>query len=447
MHQDTRLDLTRLLDEGRWTAYQKWLVLLTAVTIIFDGIDNQILGIAVPTLMREWGVPRSAFALVTSLGYVGMMAGGALAGMVGDRIGRRTALLASMVLFGLMTLSIAWADGPGMLAMLRMLAGIGLGGAMPNAAALAAEYVPRSRRPLAVTLTIVCVPLGAMFAGLLGSHVLPIIGWRLLFIGGGIVPIIAALLLTRVLPESPRFLGRHPERWPELGRVLGRMGHRVPAGATFVDSSETHTARVSVGALFTPDMRRDTLALWTSFFSCLLSVYIGFAWLTALLASAGFSQATASSGITAFNLGGVAGALLGGIAIARIGSRASMLIMTAGAIAGAIVLSTMTISAAGSPVPLFVMLTLTGGLINAVQTTMYALAAHVYPSAVRATGVGSAVSFGRTGAILSGYVGTWAIDFGGSAAYFAVIAMAMTVCFLALAVVTRHVPPMRAVRA
>jgi AAHS family 4-hydroxybenzoate transporter-like MFS transporter len=78
---------------------------------------------------------------------------------------------------------------------------------------------------------------------------------------------------------------------------------------------------------------------------------------------------------------------------------------------------------------------------------MYALAAHVYPSAVRATGVGSAVSFGRTGAILSGYVGTWAIDFGGSAAYFGVIAVAMTVCFLALAAVTRHVPPMRAVRA
>jgi AAHS family 4-hydroxybenzoate transporter-like MFS transporter len=441
MHLDTRLDLAKLLDEGRWTAYQKWLVLLTAVAIIFDGIDNQILGIAVPTLMREWDVPRAAFAPVTSLGYVGMMIGGAVAGVVGDRIGRRTALLGSMALFGLMTLSIAWVDSPSSLGWLRLFAGVGLGGAMPNAAALAAEYVPRSRRPVAVTLAIVCMPLGAMFAGLLGTYLLPVIGWRMLFIYGGVVPIVAAVVLSRILPESPRFLARHERRWPELVVVLRRMGHEAPPQAAFVDTSEgTAAGKVSIGTLFGGEMRRDTIALWMSFFSCLLSVYIGFAWLTALLAGAGFDQATASGGITAFNLGGVVGALLGSVAITRVGSRVAMLTMAGGAVAGAVVLSSMTISPTGSLLALFAMLTLTGGLINAVQTTMYALAAHVYPSTVRATGVGSAVSFGRTGAILSGYVGTWAIDLGGSRAYFGLIAVAMTVCLLALAGVRRHVP-------
>jgi AAHS family 4-hydroxybenzoate transporter-like MFS transporter len=181
--------------------------------------------------------------------------------------------------------------------------------------------------------------------------------------------------------------------------------------------------------------------LFGAFFSCLLAVYLGFSWLTALLTSAGFDPATASSGITAFNLGGVIGALGGSIAIGGLGSRVPMLAMTAAAGAGAVALSVMKIDASQPVLPLLVMLTITGGLINAVQTTMYALAAHVYPSAVRATGVGTAASIGRIGAILSGYAGAWAIDYRGSASYFSLVAAAMGLTFVSLALVRRHVPP------
>src|SRR6188472_2775658 len=97
-------DIGRVIDEGRWGRYQKWLVFLTALTIVFDGIDNQLLGIVIPTVMKEWSVPKSAFALVVSLGYAGMMIGGALGGLAGDRWGRRTALIASMLVFGSMTI-------------------------------------------------------------------------------------------------------------------------------------------------------------------------------------------------------------------------------------------------------------------------------------------------------------------------------------------------------
>jgi len=377
---------------------------------------------------------------VVSIGLTGMMVGGAVAGLAGDRIGRRTTLLISMVLFGVTTAASAMASTPAHLTLLRLLAGAGLGGAIPNAAALAAEYVPRRHRPIAVTLTIVCVPLGATIAGLLGIRVLPLVGWRTLFVIGGIVPVLAALVLTRLLPESPRYLARHPHRWHELARTLARMGHKTPAGATFVDSIEQTTERASIATLFALDRRRDTFALFGAFFSCLLAVYLGFSWLTALLTSTGFDPATASTGITAFNLGGVAGALAGGVAIGALGSRLAMLGMTAGAAAGAIVLSLMRIDASQPVLPILVMLTLTGGLINAVQTTMYALAAHVYQSAVRATGVGTAAAVGRVGAILSGYAGAWAIDYRGSTSYFLLIAAAMGATFVALALVRRHVP-------
>ena len=104
--------------------------------------------------------------------------------------------------------------------MLRFLAGVGLGGAMPNAATLASEYVPRRQRPFAVTLTIVCIPLGGFVAAELAARIIPAYGWRSLFLVGGIVPLVLAAILWKVLPESPRFLAQRRERWPELTRLL-----------------------------------------------------------------------------------------------------------------------------------------------------------------------------------------------------------------------------------
>src|SRR6185369_13774726 len=106
-----------------------------------------------------------------------------------------------------------------------------------------------------------------------------------------------------------------------------------------VASTEHAVERASIRALFGRDFRADTIALWAAFFCCLLAVYSGFSWLTTLLSGAGFTPSTANTGITAFNLGGVAGALVGGIAIARVGSRISMLSMAAVAIMSALVLS------------------------------------------------------------------------------------------------------------
>src|SRR5215207_7515344 len=106
----------------------KLLITLVALAIVFDGVDNQLLGVAIPSIMQEWSVPRAAFSPVVSIGYAGMMMGGALAGLAGDRFGRRAALLVSMALFGLMTAAGAGAASPFQLALVRLLAGTGLGG-------------------------------------------------------------------------------------------------------------------------------------------------------------------------------------------------------------------------------------------------------------------------------------------------------------------------------
>jgi MFS transporter, AAHS family, 4-hydroxybenzoate transporter len=439
------VDVGALLDAGQWAGYQQFLVGATAAAIILDGLDNQLLGAAVPALTREWGVPRSAFASVLASGLFGMMIGGAIGGLIGDRIGRRAALIGSVVSFGALTVLVSFADNVATLTVLRFFAGLGLGGAMPNAAALSSEYVPRRHRPFAVTLTIVCIPLGGTLAGVLGAEILPRYGWRPLFLVGGIVPLVLAAVLLKVLPESPRYLARQRQRWPELVSLLRRLGHDVPSDSAFVDGTERSVVRVSPRALFVPELRRDTLALCASFFFCLLSVYVGVNWVPALLNGAGFDVRVASSGLTAFNLGGVVGAVLGAIIIGRLGSRLTMLAMTAGAVAGAALLAAVSIGEQ-SAFAVLAMLAWTGGLINAVQTTMFALAAHVYPTSIRATGVGTAVAFGRIGGVVAPYAGSWALESGGASQLFALIAVTMMVVFVALASVRSHIPRLSSAR-
>ena len=434
-------DVARLLDDGRWTGYQRWLVFLSALAVVFDGIDNQLIGVAVPAIMKDWGLTRSAFAPVVSLGYVGMMAGGALAGLAGDRIGRRTALVACVLLFGVTTVAVLGVHSVAALAALRCLAGVGLGGAIPNATTLSAEYVSLKHRPLAVTLTIICVPVGGILVGLIAVPVLPTAGWRMLFFICGGLPIVGAAALRYLMPESPRFLAHHPNRHGELRATLGRMGVAVPADATFVDGgASAHGKRPTIGALFTPELRGDTMALWMAYFSCLLAVYLAFSWVPSMLAGAGFGPSVASSGITAFNLGGVAGALFGGWVITRFGSRAWLLptAVLAGISAG--LMSLMPLNAGTTVFTVIAMLSVVGALVNGVQTAMYPLAAEVYPAAIRATGMGSALAFGRSGAVLSGYVGAWALEYRGSTAFFAIMGLAMIVSAVSLSLIRRHTP-------
>lgn len=438
------LDPAALIDEGPWSTYQKLIVLGAAAAIIVDGLDNQLLPNAVPALIREWGLPRSAFTTALAIGPFGMMFGGLVGGLAGDRFGRRPTLIACAVLFGALTCLMAFVDSIGALSVLRLLAGVGLGGAMPNAATLASEYVPSRQRALAVTLTIVCIPLGGALAGELAALVIPAGGWRALFMTGGGLALLVAILLWLLVPESPKFLAGRPERWPEVARTLRRSGRHVPDDASFEiprDAGTESFGTRGIGRLFQDGFARDTVALWAAFFFGLMVNYVIILLLPALLTgpSVGFSQPAASRALAMSNYGGIVGSVLGAVVLQRVGSRSAMLAMCAAAVVSGGVLAMMRLDPADT-LGLMVMLLLAGGLINGVQTTMYALAAHVYPTANRSTGVGVAVAVGRVGNVLAAYVGAWAIDRGGPAAYFALWSLLMLLVLAALTCVRRHVP-------
>ena len=396
--------------QARWTPYQQGVVALAALAIVFDGFDNQVLGFATPALIKAWGITKGQMAPVAAIGLIGMTIGTMIAGVLGDRFGRRTMLIASVMLFGAMTCLIGFTGDLWQLGALRFLSGLGLGGAMPNATAIAAEYTPARRRALAVTLTIVCIPLGGLVAGLIARTILPGMGWQALFFVAGALPLVVGLILLAALPESPSFTAGAPPR-----------------------------QKVGLADLFGPAILRDTLALWSAFFACLLAVYAVFSWAPTMLTEAGFPPATASDGLSAFNLGGVGGAVLAAGFIMQIGSRRSLLTLSAVALIIA-AFSAVWVVGSGDAGRAVLALGALGFAINGVQTTLFAVAAHVYPEEIRATGVGAALGIGRIGAVLSTFLGAAALSAGGGSGYFALIAVAMAVTLVALAILTRHLP-------
>jgi len=435
------VDVGHVLDEGRWTGYQKLLIAGTALTIILDGVDNQLLPNAQRAIAAEWGIQLPALANALAAGPFGMMIGGVLGGTLGDKLGRRTALLGSALVFGLITVAIAFVGDVTTLTILRLLAGIGLGGAMPNATALSSEYVPRRSRPFAVTLTIVCIPLGGFVAAWMAGRILPVYGWRTLFIIGGVVPIVLSALLFFILPESPRFLARDRTKWPALRALLRRIGHDVPADAEFIDAAALAGGAKtsgSIGDLFRPAFRLDTIGLFGAFFFCLMANYIGFQRLPRVTGDLGFEPAFGNRALQYLNLGGVFGAIIGALIIQQLGSRVTMLGLSALSVIVAAMMA-LNVPMPGDIVMALTMIAIIGALLNAVQTTMYALAAHVYPVEIRGTGVGTAVAVGRIGNVLAVYVADYALRVSGPPGYFWSWAITMAAVLVSLALVRRHI--------
>lgn len=434
------VDIGRAIDDGRWTGYQKLVLLLVGSAIIFDGFDNQSLGLAAPAIIKDWGISKEMLAPILAIGQMGMMAGTAFGGMLGDRIGRKVALIGSVLIFGIATILMSLAPDVTTLGILRVIAGLGLGGALPNAAALVSEYTPARNRSLAVTASIVCVPLGGVIGGLIAARLLPATGWQSLFALAGGIPIFVAILLYVALPESARFMLARQGDTPRLRATLKRAGLSVPENARLIDSTSgsENGGKTSTRDLVSSEYRGDTFALWGAFGFCLLAIYAGFSWLPTMLSDAGYDLSLSSTGLMAFNLGGVIAALGSAWLIGYSGSRKPMVAMAIGGLVTAIALFLFPLTPAQPVIIMILALGLLGGFVNGVQTTLYALAAHIYPVGIRASGVGAASSIGRIGAISSSFIGAAMLTALGSAGFYALMILAMGVTTVALMLIRRH---------
>jgi AAHS family 4-hydroxybenzoate transporter-like MFS transporter len=442
------VDVSLVLDEARFGPLQLVVLALAFLTLVMDGFDIQAIAFAAPALTEVWGIERSSLGPVLAAALLGMAAGAAGIGVLGDRHGRKTALVFSCVLMAAGSLASAFATGPMELAALRFVTGIGLGGALPNATALMFEFAPKAWRHVATSVALVGVPLGGMLGAALARSMIPELGWQALFVAGGLLPALLAAVMWRALPESPRYLSARPMRFKELADLLNRLAgaERYVPTSQFVGGGAAESGKSAVAAIFAADYRRDTLTLWLIFFTNVFAVYFFFNWLPTVLASASLDFRIAVTGSLFFNLGGVFGALVASALTGRFGSRRVLSVTGALAIISVIAISsngvfTPEAASSSSITALMFAMAAAGGCINALQIGMFSVAAHAYPTFCRSTGVGWSLAVARFGGIVSSFAGAGFFAMGMRPRhFFFFIAGMLALTFISVVALRRHIP-------
>jgi len=275
--------------------YASWVAPLCWLAVALEGYDLVVLGVVLPALLKEpsWHLTPNTASTIASVGLIGVMVGAAAVGWITDIIGRRKTLVWTVIIFSVLTLACAFAPNPYVFAVLRVLAGLGLGGVLPTALAMINEFATRGRAGSATTTMMTGYHVGAVVTALLGILVVARYGWHWMFIIGALPALVLVPLMVKYLPESQHFL-------------------RIQAG---LEQRATHTAsrkttRNPIGTLFHHGMARTTIAFWVTSIMGLLLVYGLNTWLPQIMRSAGYNLGAALALLLVLNVGAVIGLLI-----------------------------------------------------------------------------------------------------------------------------------------
>ncbi|MGV6477381.1 MFS transporter [Azotobacter vinelandii] len=411
-NQNNSVDVQNFIDSQPVVPFQWLILLLCFVVTALDGLDTAAVGFIAPALRDEWGLTPAQLNPILGAALLGLTLGAFIAGPLADRFGRKTVLLVSVLFFGLWSLVAAFVDSVEGLALMRLLTGLGLGGAMPNAITLTSEYCPQRRRSLMVTGMFCGFTLGSALGGIVAAHLVPAFGWRSVLALGGVLPLMMVPLLFWLLPESVRFLVR---RQADPARIARLLQHIAPLPGNWNGSFHIHEADTAGQARQSPvhqilgsELRFGSLMLWTSFFMGFLIIYMMTNWLPTLIKDTGLTLSQAALIGAMFQVGGTLGALLLGSAMDRFDAYR---ILVCAYVCGAGFLF-----AIGQFHDNYLLLTLgvagMGFCISGSQVGANALAAGFFPTDSRATGVSWAHGVGRFGSVLGTLAGGGLLSLG-----------------------------------
>jgi MFS transporter, AAHS family, 4-hydroxybenzoate transporter len=352
--------------------------LLVMLALVVEGFDLQSANFAGPSIAADFGIDRSRLGPLLSASLVGILVGSTLVAPLGDRFGRKRIVVSASAAFGLLSLLAANAASIEQLVGLRFLIGIGLGAVMPNGLALAGEMFSQRRHASMIALAGIGITMGGVMAGVAAARLLPVYGWRGLFVAGGILPLVIAAVVALLLKE--------PAAAQQL-RVGSEGGHR----------------RGSVAAILSPALRSTTITIWLIFVGVLLNVHLLSSWIPLLMKESGLSTAGAAWVTAAFHMGGVLGGVCASLALARGGWR-TVAAFAAGAAVTMAILALINTTAAGS----IALIVVAGFCMTGTQNAINGSAGGAYPIQHRATGLGWALGIGRLGSIIGPLVGALA---------------------------------------
>jgi MFS transporter, AAHS family, 4-hydroxybenzoate transporter len=398
------VQVSRLLDERGITSFHVKLIVWSLFIAFIDGYDIAAIALAAPELVKAWHVDRAALGPVFSASLVGILFGSALFGWIGDRYGRKPALIGSLLLFGAFTWIAAYATNLQQMFWLRLIAGLGIGGVIPNMIAINIESAPRRSRGTLGLIATGLVPLGGAIPGIVSATLVPQHGWPILFLIGGIAPIVIAVCAFFAMPESVKFMTLHASQRANLLKLLAvlRPDLKVSGDARFVIEDEKQFPGFNPAYLFKEGLALITPLLWLLFALNLMGYFFLLSWTPTLLTAAKLPPATAALTSASLQVGGTVGALL----LCRWLDRhrfyaITILLVTAVPVVGSLgyvgITSGMTM--------LLIASFLAGFCVLGVQSGINVAGALIYPTSLRANGSGWQLGVGRIGSIVGPLLG------------------------------------------
>ncbi|WP_250627142.1 MFS transporter [Pinirhizobacter soli] len=396
------VSLDELVDGQKIGSLVIRIVVLSLLVQCADGFDLAAMSYAAPELIRAWHFPPADLGPVFSAGLVGMALGGPLLGYVGDRYGRRVAIIVSTVVYGLFSLATVFAPNLTVMLLLRFVLGVGLGGLLPNTVALNAEFAPRRLR---ATLIII------MFMGLAVGGILPSVvattlsrfGWQAFFVVGGVAPLLLAVALYFLLPESIKFLVAKKGGGPEATRLAAALRPDLaitPETRLVMTAPRDGANTFSPALLFADGLAWITVLVWLLFSAALVVNFFVNSWMPTLFRAEGLTANQTAVTQAAYYVGGI----VGGLAISRMIDRWGIV-----AIAGYFLLGCPVVASIGTPGLSHVALTfavfLTGACVLGSQLGMNAVTGMIYPTTIRSKGAGWASAVGRIASTLGPVAG------------------------------------------
>jgi AAHS family 4-hydroxybenzoate transporter-like MFS transporter len=278
---------------------------------LIDGYDIAAIAFAAPHLVREWGLKPGQLGPVFSASLVGLLFGSALFGWIGDRYGRKIALISSNLLFGVFTFAAAHATNLEQLSWLRLLAGLGIGGVIPNIVAINTESAPRKFKATLALIAVGFVPIGGAIPGVVAATLVPTHGWQILFTIGGIVPIVLAVIGLFTLPESIKFMALHESQRAKMEKTLAALdpGFKVPPNATFIIEDEQQFPGFNPVYLVRQGLHLITPLLWLLFALNLMGYFFLLSWTPTLMAMLKLPPSVGALAGAMIQIGGTVGSL------------------------------------------------------------------------------------------------------------------------------------------
>jgi MFS transporter, AAHS family, 4-hydroxybenzoate transporter len=401
METENSVNISEVIDNSGFSAFQIGIFILCGLCLIMDGFDVQAIGYVAPALRQEWNIAPALLGSVLSAALYGVLFGSIFLSMLADKIGRRPVLVGACLFFSAASVVTGLTQTVPQLLALRFVAGVALGSIMPNAMALVGEYASRRARVPMMIIVGNGFTLGAAIGGFVAFWLVPRFGWRSVFYFGGAVPLVIGVAMFFLLPESLQFLALHGKDPRLIGKWLQRIDPRLQIGAaTRYLIPEARRKGAPMVKLFQERLATRTILLWTVYFMNLLNLYFLSSWLptvaTPLVKAAGISGAYALLLGTVLQIGGVAGSLALGWFVSRLGF--------VGVLTSGFVLAGLSIATIGRPGIslglLFAVVFVSGIGIVGGQSAINALAAVMYPTDLRSTGVGAGLGIGRIGSIV-----------------------------------------------